>query len=168
MIVRRCCGQAMPGAAAAPAPAPACLPSWPDASFQAAPVETLLPQPPAQPQELAKPFYGGVQPAMYACGSAQPLLPVSAIQPAVPAAPPRTIAAAAPAPQTIRTHSTSSSGSQRGDSRGSGGARMQLPQSAQPDTPQHPSHLKGRVKQTHRTAQKRYRERQKASAHRCG
>jgi hypothetical protein len=125
-------------------------------AYQAYPAEVPMLQPPHQ---VLKPPYAGAQSGCYPIDMPETLLHCHAMLPAEPfptALQSHEIAAPALAP--VSKQEASSSDSQHADS---GCARIQLPSATQPDTPSQPPHVKGKVKQTHRTAQKRYRERQK-------
>lgn len=117
-------------------------------------------QPPWQPNQ--GPPYVGAQPGMYPVDMQATLLHYQAMQPAEHfRAPyyPNTVAAAA-LPPGVKLEASSSDSQQAESS----GAKIDLPAPAQPDKPAHPPHVRRKVSQTHRTAQKRYRERQKVDA----
>lgn len=136
--------------------------SWPAAPVQAVPVTAPYGYAVPQPQQLDKPVYRNFQPAIVQQAPQQLLQPFNYQQAAVQSGPPGNgNGLAAPLQLPLRSGSTSNSGSQEMDPRDSpSAAGPQLPRGSKPDTT---IHSKGKVKATHRTAQKRYRERQKVS-----
>ena len=150
--------QAWPGAALPQGGAPSVW--WGEQNYhQVHPAEAPLMQQSLQAHQVLATPHGVAQPGMYPIDMSAALQHYQAMQPAehspVPAHP---TAAAAPALAPEAKQGASSSDSQQANR---SGTRRRSQPNTSPEDPADPPHVKGKVKQTHRTAQKRYRERQK-------
>ena len=149
--------QAWPGAALPQAEASSAW--WGEQQNTQHPAEAPLVQQSLHAHQVCSPLHGVAQPGMYPIDMSETLQHYQAMQPAeYHPDPAHAIAAPTPALAPEAKQDASSSDSQQADR---SGARNRKPKKAQPDSPDNPPHVKGKVKQTHRTAQKRYRERQK-------
>ncbi len=152
--------QAWPGAALPQAGASSAW--WGEQHMQGAhPAEAPVVQQALQAHQVFASPHGVAQPGMHPIDMSEALLHYQAMQPAAELypAPAHAIAAATPALAPEAKQDASSSDSQQADRTGAR-TRKPLP-TRQHSPPEDPPHMKGKVKQTHRTAQKRYRERQK-------
>lgn len=157
--------QAWPGVALPQGGAPSAW--WGEQTYQEVfPAEAPLMQQSLQAHQVFAPLHGVAQPGMYPIDMSETLQHYQAMQPAqyYPARA-HPVAAATPALAPEAKQDASSSDSQRADR---SGARTRKPLPTQlDDSPPDPPQVKGKVKQTHRTAQKRYRERQKVCPRHC-